>query len=139
MATLASVREGIAAALRVGVTVPSDLEVYPRMKASPHMPCLMVTGLDEVEFHVTSGSADSRWRFLLLGICPGGLGDEESQLVLDQWLTDEAGGVMRALEDDPTLGGIADDLIVRSSDGYGFYVVGGVERLGTSWMVDIYT
>lgn len=136
---LATLRDELAACLRRNVKTPADVEVYARMKAQPHMPCLMITGLDEVEFHVTSMGDDSRWRFMVLGVTPGGLGDEESQRALDVWLSDEAGGVMRAIEQDATFATFVDDVIVRTSDGYGFYVVGGSERLGASWLVDVFT
>lgn len=146
MATVAELRAALVTALKdttSGVTRPTGLEFYDKMRTTPELPCLMVAGVEETEHHTTSRvsvtGACTRYRFVVMGICAEGLDDDIAQETLDAWTGDGAGTILAALESDPTLGDLCDDLIVRSSDGYASYAVGGAQRAGTSWSVDVYT
>lgn len=152
--TMPALRAALVAALRAGVTEPAGLEVYPKIKASPSLPCLWVAGVDEVEYHVTSrlGDTGTRWRFLISGITQAELLDDVSQDMCDHWLSDGAGGVRAALEGDSydddgeripggaaTLGGIVEDVIVRESSGHKFFIIPNLgTRFGADWLVDVY-
>lgn len=145
---VAALRVAMADTLRAAITTPAKIQVYPQMLAQPSLPCLMVPGLNEVEYHHTSQGGgddrDSRWQFLVIGITGAGVGDKTSQDTIDAWISDSgASSVKDALEasSDGTYVGLqgVHDLIVRTSQGYGFYVVNGVEYLGCDWLVDVYT
>jgi len=110
------------------------------MVAAPNPPTLWVMGLDEVDYH-TESTGGARWRFIIQGFASTGVGSVEAQDIVDGWISNEGAlSVKAALEDDPTLGGLVDDLIVRSSSGHLVFVIpelGG--RVGSDWTVDVYT
>lgn len=112
-------------------------QIFPRLKSQITPPTLMVAYPEEINYHHAS-MGESRWVMIIFGIGAAGIYDEAAQEMIDAWLADEGtSSVTVALEGDPSLGGIAEDVTVISSTGYQAYSAGGQEYLGTEWRVEI--
>lgn len=138
---LGDIREAVRAAIKdrtVDGDEPfSDVQVLSYMGAqSP--PTIWVMGPEEIDYHITSVDG-STWKLRIQGFAAGGASEESAQRLVDAWLSDSgAHSVKEALEADRTLGGIAEDVIVRTSEGYALYVVDDLGVvLGCDWIVEI--
>lgn len=141
MALLKGIRAGLAKNLQ---TIPAPRQISPYMLANPTPPTLQVMGPEEVVYHFTSASglhslASSRWRLVVQGFAAASYGDEGAQRLIDDWLDDDGPSSVRAaLEAEPTLGGLVDDVTVVDSRGYLMYVIEGRGAvLGADWVVDV--
>lgn len=136
---LPAVRLALAARLEL-VTPPANqqpAQVFSKLKSQITPPTLMVAYPEKVEFHHSS-MGGSRWVMVVFGIGAAGAYDESAQEQIDYWLSDTGSmSVSVALEGDPSLGGISEDVTVIDSDGYQVYVVEGQPYLGCAWNVEI--
>lgn len=65
--------------------------------------------------------------------------DRAGQATLDGLLDSTgAGSIKAALEADPTLGGLVDDLAVRGWSGYRLYEIAGTDYYGAELLVEVY-
>lgn len=124
-------REGIASALSV---VP-DVQVTARYLANPTPPAAHVVPGTTL-YHRAMGNGHSDWNLTVQGFAAF-VSDEGAQEIVDRWIAEEgAYSFKAAIEDDLTLGGVADDLIVRENDGYTLFPrPDGQVFLGSEWTV----
>jgi hypothetical protein len=116
MATLTEVREGVATLLS---TIPG-LQSSARILSNPSLPTAYVLP-GETNFHQTFGDGPSDYN-LIVELQVGTYSDIGAQMKLDEFLaeTGEA-SIKAAIETDPTLGGLVDDLIVQGFRDYGLF------------------
>ena len=136
---LPALRLALAARLET-VTPPANqqrAQVFSKLKSQITPPTLMVAYPEDVGYHHQSGGG-SRWVMVIFGIGAAGAYDESAQEQIDYWLsTTGSMSVAVALEGDPSLGGISEDVTVLGSDGYAVYQVEGQAYLGCAWNVEI--
>jgi len=127
-------REALAANLGV---LDAYAHVSPYMLAQPVPPAIQVAYVEEVDYDAAMQRSSDEWTWIVQAFA-GLLLDQAAQETLDSFL-DPSGptSIKAAIESDRTLGGIADDLRVRSADGYRVYTIAGVDVLGCQWMVDV--
>jgi hypothetical protein len=131
MATLAQLREGLAANLR---TISSDVQVSPYVLAKPTPPAIDILPA-RVEYHRTFGNGLEHHTFLVQAYVASGL-DEAAQRRLDEFV--DSGVIRQALESDQTLGGIAQSLVVQELTEYGRVVVDNTEMMTARFQVLVY-
>ena len=114
-ATLAEIREGLAAALfdAYGDTVQTN--AYELL--SLHPPTLHVVGIQRVMYDEAAASGLDEWTLTIQGLA-GPTFDQGAQVTLDKWLDRGAMSVKNALEADRTLGGKVMDLAVTEAGSY---------------------
>jgi len=140
MADITDIREAIAENL-ASISVPEwgDFQISAWMLAQPTPPCIHVfpAGTD---YDLTMQRGGDTLHFTVQAFVPFGP-DQGMQRNLDKFIaTSGATSVKAALQSDPSLGGIVDDLIVRSCSGYRQYVFEGRPPcLGAEWAVDVIT
>lgn len=117
MATLTELRQGVADQL---ATIPG-IQAHAKMLSSPYLPIAYVVP-GEIDFHKTMQDGHSDWN-LIVELHVATFSDIGGQEQLDA-LISESGpkSVKAALENDPTLGGLADDLVVQGIRNYGPFV-----------------
>ena len=116
MATLTEIREGVATRLK---TIPG-LQASARILTNPTLPTAYVLPGD-IDYHQTMGDGHSDWN-LLIELQVGTVSDIGAQDKLDAFLSESGNqSVKAALEAAPTLGGLADDLIVQGVRDYGLF------------------
>ncbi len=131
-ATLTEVRDALASTLADGVP---GLHAEPRM-LQVHPPQAVIE-LDHVEYHTVSNPTIPVW-FFNLTVLVSMVDVEAAQVQLDAFLSpDGAASVRKALEDDPTLGGVVDDTTVMGADGYQEYQVEDMSFLGARFQVEV--
>src|SRR6266540_6294617 len=115
MATLTQIRKGIAAQLN---TIPG-LQASARILSNPTLPVAYVVP-GEINYHQTMGSTGhSDWN-LLIEVQVGTVSDMAAQDTLDAFIAESGEkSIKAAIEADPTLGGLVDDLIVQGTSDYG--------------------
>lgn len=113
---LDAIREGIKTRLD---TIPG-LQASARFMANPTPPAAHVVP-GEINYHqaMQNGHSDVT---LLVQAFVATVSDVGSQMLLDRFIAEDGDySVKTAIEADPTLGGVADDLIVLSCSGYRVY------------------
>lgn len=124
MASLAAIREALAAALR---TI-DDLQVSAYMLANPTTPSAHVVpggSAGDIEYHQAFGDGVESWP-ITVQVFVALSSDIGSQINLDEYIASSgARSVKAAIEADPTLGGAVHDLIVLSCSGYRTFVFEG--------------
>lgn len=133
MATLADVREGLAANLSA---IPG-CQVSAYMLANPTPPTIHLFPAD-INYDQTMGRGHDQWMFTVQAFV-GSVSDIGSQKKLDEMLAPAgASSVKAAIESDLTLGGTADDLRVTTCSGYReLRREGGGPVLLAEWSVEV--
>jgi hypothetical protein len=116
VATLMQIREGVATALG---TIPG-LQASARILTNPTLPVAYVVP-GEIQYHASMGSGHSDWN-LLIEVQVGTVSDIGAQDNLDAFISESGEkSIKAAIEADPTLGGLAQDLIVQGTSDYGLF------------------
>lgn len=141
MSTIAAIRAGIADNLN-GI---AGIQAKPYMLANPTPPAAHVIpgaigGGDFVDYDTTFARGGDLLYFTV-EVFVGLTSDMAAQKRLDTFLDpDGPFSVKAAIEDDPTLGSVIDDLRVTKASGYRTYLVEGRGPvLGCQWEVEAYT
>lgn len=101
----------------IGAALSNALAAIPGLRVADHLPeqvapPMAIVQLQQVIYHRAMQGGVSEWTYLVAMIA-GRMGDRAAQRQLDAWVSyDGAASVRGALEDDPTLGGIAQSLMV---------------------------
>ncbi len=141
MASLASIRAGIAANLQANLDlgVNSAVQVSAYALANPTGPYVQVFGPDEVSFHRSMGTstAHADWSIKIQAGVPLTT-DRGAQELLDRMIESTGSASVRAaIEADRTLGGTVQDCIVTGVSGYAQYVTGQGDVLGCEFLVTV--
>lgn len=137
MADLHDVREAMAAKLR---ELPG-VQASAYNPSNPTLPCLFVLGHDEIDYgNMAFGRRDTGWNLVVRGYVSKNF-DRASQEKLDSWLASDGDSSVRAkLEEDQTLGGLTDWILVKRSSGSNiFKLPNQIEALGTNFTVEVQT
>lgn len=135
MSELTDIRQGLADALTAAL---DGVQVSAYILANPTPPSVSVFP-SQVSFHEAMANGMEEWTFTVRALVSLST-DIGAQQLLDGWMGTNGTGVKAALEADRTLGGICDDLIVRSVGNYQSYVLaGGQQVIGADWTVDVIT
>lgn len=144
MSSLAAIRAGLVTNLNVLKTTYQDMQISPYVLSNPTPPVIWIkpTQGNVTEYHqamATIANPDSQftWTLTIQAFCGGG--DISAQATLDELLdTKGAHSVKAAIESDKTLGGAAEDLIVRRCISYQEYQrADGTLLLGAEWIVEV--
>lgn len=145
MSSLADIRAALAANLGTLKSTYRDMQISPYVLSNPTLPTIWVKPAQDgvTEYHKTfetMGSPDGQatWMLTVQAFVAGG-GDIAAQKVLDE-LLDTSGdhSVKAAIEADKTLGGAANDVIVRRCISYQEYQrPDGTLALGAEWHVEV--
>lgn len=135
-ATLEQIRIALADAVKQAMP---DQQVSPYMLASPTPPAVHLYP-SNVDYHKAFSNGLEPITFEVQAFVPDSSGDVGSQKNLDRYLDPGSPTSLKvSLEADPTLGGLVNDLTVRSATGYRQFVTQGRGYLlGCTWTVDIY-
>jgi hypothetical protein len=134
---LASIRVALADAL----SVLPGVQTSPYSLSNPFFPSLCVLGHDEIDYgNLAFGRQDTEWNLIVRGYVSLNF-DQVGQERLDRWLADSGPDSVKAtLEDDPTLGGLVEWLLVIRSSGTNIYQLPNqVSALGTDFTVQVQT
>jgi hypothetical protein len=87
-----------------------------------------------------SDATNVKMRIVVLAGALGPGGYVRAQQLLDNWLDERSvNSIKKALEADPTLGGVVDDVIVQGWDNYhGRWEHGNVLYWGASFLIEVY-
>ena len=138
MAAIADIREAIADALEA---IP-NVQTSAYNLGNPTFPSLVVLGHDEINYgNLAFGRHDTEWNLIVRGYVAQSASDLAGQQRLDRWLaSDGVDSVKAAIEADPSLGGVADwVLVIRSSGSNIFQLENTVSALGTDFTVQVQT
>lgn len=133
MGIIADIRAGLATAI---ATIDGlSAEPYARDNVDP--PMAMVGGPDNAEFDKTFGRGHDDYEFGVI-VFSSRVDDEAGQEQLDAYL-DPFGpsSIKQAIEADPTLGGVVEDLRVERTQEYGAHEVGRVVYFGAVLVVKV--
>ena len=135
MSELTAIRQGLADALSTGLG--DGYQVSPWLLASPTYPTVQIMP-GEITYHQAMADGLTFWGFtvrVLLSLSS----DIGAQQTLDSLMGENSSGVKAAIEEDPTLGGVCDDLIVRTVGNYQTYVTAnGGHIIGADWTVEVW-
>lgn len=135
MASLTEIRAAIAASLAV---LP-DCQVSAYMLANPTPPCIDVfpDPEQEIVYDRAMQQGAGEWNLIVRGRVAFST-DQGAQMRLDEWIASSGpGSVKAAVEADCTLGGAAEDLIVRACRAYQLSEDTGVLYLAAEWSVRV--
>lgn len=133
MATISSIRD----ALQLALDAIDGLRAVDVVTDSVSPPVAIVGFPDRVEYDVTMRRGSDRY-IIPIRLYVGRASERSAQNRLDAYLAASgAYSVKAAIEDDPTLGGACQTCRVTEASGYGIYEVGGVNYLGTQYMVEV--
>lgn len=131
MATIEQIRKGIAANIKAAM--PDDVQISAYVLAQPTPPTIHVMP-SRIDYDQAMHSGMQNAIFTVQMVV-GAVGDIAAQMRLDRYIM--AGGttsVKAAIESDPTLGGIVDDLQVTDCTGYQTIAFDGrAPLLGCTW------
>lgn len=129
--SLADLREGVADRLR---TIPG-IQAHAKILANPYLPIAFVVPGD-TDYHQAMGNGHSDYN-IAVEIHAATFTDIGGQDILDALLSESGDmSVKAALEADPTLGGLAHDLIVQGFRDYGAFArASGEVALGARVLV----
>lgn len=115
MADLETLRQGVADRI---ATIPG-LNASAQVQTNPGLPIAYVVP-DSADYHVQMGTG-SDWN-LIIELQVAMVSDIGSQKLLDQFLSSTGStSIKAAVEGDKTLGGIAEDTLVRGFRDYGMF------------------
>lgn len=110
----------IRAAMKAALDTVPGCQVSAYALSSPTLPCLYILPGREmiVTYDVAMARGADEWQFRVIAMS-GASDDIGSQMLMDEFL-DPSGtrSVKAALESDPSLGGVVDDLHVTDARGY---------------------
>lgn len=132
MTSISEIRDGFAAQL----SAISQLQASSYVLSNPTLPYAQVTPI-EIDYDQTFQRGRDLWKFRIT-VLVGTPTDIGAQKQLDRFC-DPFGpeSVKEIVEQDPTLGGVVTDLIVRSCTGWQLFERSGQPpALGASWEVD---
>jgi len=133
MGKIADIRTALATAM--SAVTGLSTEAYVRDIAD--VPVAMVGGPDPLEYDKTFGRGHDDYTFPVM-IFSSKVSDEESQENLDSYLDPYGSKSLKAaIESDPTLGGVVDDLRVTEAREYGPQDINGVLYLGAVLIVSV--
>jgi hypothetical protein len=131
--SLSEIREGIAEALGAIDGIQASAYMLP----NPTPPTIQVFP-EEVDYDEAGARGLDMWTLTVQAFV-GTAGELEAQKLLDAYLSPAgATSVKAAIETDPTLGGVIDDLRVTKASGYRIYRISNFEYLGCEWTVEVY-
>lgn len=136
MAKLRDLRAALVVNLKASI---SDVQIEPYLLDDPTPPTLHILP-GETDWHQALEDG-LEMRELIVQALVGTAIKEGAQVVLDEFLdSDGDTSVKSAIESDPTLGGLADDLIVVKTKGYQMIKnrPDKPAQLGAEWLVHIY-
>lgn len=111
---LVAIRQQLAMTIQDGID--EAVNVYPYLPGSPAFPCIVITPAADYRSARETFDANPGYTLnydLLFGATSS---VEDAQILLDQLLSNDNGAsVEDALNADPTLGGLVDDIIVGSA------------------------
>jgi hypothetical protein len=145
VSSLSAIRAGLVTNLNPLKASYRDMQISPYVLSNPTPPVIWVKpGVGNVtEYHQsmeTVGNPDGQftWTMTVQAFVAGG-GDKTAQILLDELLdTRGTHSVKAAIEADKTLGGAAEDLIVRRCISYQEYQrPDGSIVLGAEWIVEV--
>lgn len=134
MGKIKDIRAGLATA----IDTISGLQGEAYVRDNPDVPVAQVSGPDNGEYDQTFGRGHDDWEFGVILLVQR-TSDEEGQELLDSYL-DPFGpsSVKQAIEADPTLGGVVEDLRVVRTQEYGAVEMSnGAIHLGAVMVVKI--
>lgn len=133
MAALSDIREGLAATLK---PIPG-LHESAYLLSNPTPPAAEIQP-SETEYDHAFGRGCDEWTFVIR-VFVGATSDIGAQKRLDGMLASSgASSIKAAVEADPTLGGVVEDLRVTRCTGYRVFArEGGAGVLGAEWEVSI--
>lgn len=134
MASTRQIRKALAAAIKDGLG-DDKYQVSPYALSAPTPPCFeILTG--QIKYHQAMGNGAS-WRALRVRGFLTLNADIGSQQKVDDFFENDP--VLAALEADPTLGGVIDDLIVDTADPSVFFDVASIGSpcVGGQWQLRI--
>ncbi len=126
------IRQGIKANLDDAI---DTCEVYDHFAPGDPPTTYLWVYPDEADYTESAGT-DAR-RFIVEAIASQ-TDPESAEDKLDALMSNGDESVKKAIESDPTLGGIALDVFVRSCSGYRFFERAGANYLGVQWTVDVH-
>ena len=134
MATLAAIRAGLATSVNTIV----DLQVSPYLLSNPTPPSADISPAG-TKYDLALKRGSDLWT-LTVRVIVGTSIDQGSQKLLDKYMASSGSlSVKAAIEANPTLSGVCEDLIVRHVSGYRTY--GGEGKpslLGAEWEVNVW-
>lgn len=145
MSSLAAIRVGLVTNLNTLKTTYRDMQISPYVLSNPTLPTIWVkpTPGAVTEYHQameTMGNPDGQimWSITVQAFVGAG-SDKTAQILLDELLaTSGTSSIKAAIEADKTLGGAAEDLIVRRCISYQEYQrTDGTLALGAEWLVEV--
>lgn len=138
MATVAEIRDGIAANLAAVAAIVAEAHVTAYMLKNPPVPCIHVFP-GEVEYDTTGSRGLDEWTFVVQALV-GEQTDRGAQELLDEFLAPAGDkSIKEAIESDRTLNGVVDDLRVTRVDSYREYAVNNrLAALGAEWRVSVF-
>jgi hypothetical protein len=119
-------------------SVPGLLQASPYRLSDPSPPCAMVMGPGEISYDKAMQRGHDDWEIVVMAFVE--LTDDGSaQSLLDEFIAAEGKSSFKAVLEtgDRTLGGVCDDLQVRTFSGYGLYQTEGRSLLGGEWTIRI--
>lgn len=136
MATMGQLRRALAASIDAWLPA-GRRNVYPVLQPNPTLPAIQIAGLERVTYH-NEATAGSRWSVIVQAISAGAAFSPTAQDQLDAWVSEEGDqSLVAAIESDPTLGGLCDDVTVRECRGYDLFLIGGNQVLGCDLLVEL--
>lgn len=126
----------------VKVALGSALATIPGLRTYSYQPDqinapMAVPILDEIQYHdaMMGGMVTQRYR---VGVIVGRAAERTAQKNLDAYLSYGSGGVRYAIEQDPTLGGVAQASIVESASNISSIDYGDQTYLYVEFRVNVY-
>jgi len=126
------IRQGIKANLDDAI---DTCEVYDHFAPGDPIATYLWVYPDATDYTESAGT-DAR-RFIVEAIASQ-TDPESAEDKLDSLMSNGDESVKKAIESDPTLGGIAVGIFVRSCTGYLFFERAGTNYLGVQWTVDVH-
>ena len=134
MTAIVDIRNAIAANITTDV-----ITCYAHAPSEPSPPCAYLVGRDPyIDYHIAQTQQLFRVNLQIVLVASLILA-EESQLRLDGWLGRGAGSVAKAIEDDKTLGGIVQDVVVRTGTAPDVFTVGRTDYAMAAVDIEVLT
>lgn len=129
--------ENIRTALATAMSTVTGLSTEAYVRNIADVPVAMVGGPDPIEYDKTFGRGHDDYTFPIM-IFSSLVSDEESQENLDSYLDPYGSKSLKAaIEADPTLGGVVQDLRVTGTQEYGPQDISGILYLGAVLLVSV--
>lgn len=131
--TLSRLRAG----LRDRLATVDGLRVAEQIPEQVNPPVAVITR-QTVDYHQAMGGGNTEWS-MQVQLIAGRMADQQSQRLIDEWLSWSGNKSVRAaIEADRTLGGAAHTCKVTSADALTTVQIGDAEYLGVTLNVTVY-